>query len=145
MNSTVVFVYSCFENGYRKNAKSTPRQPRKILWLVLSSWFSETSASYRLKWEDDTKGHWCLRVLKESYERQETAGFEGLFKIHWFYPKVPFGISRVHLCALVPTAFLEIALCQTCMFYIYYADTWVCSIGVHIKEGRLLLHMTLLL
>ena len=48
-------------------------------------------------------------------------------------------ISRVHLCALVPTAFLEIALCQTCMFYIYDADTWVCPIGfgVHIKENRL--------
>ena len=78
-------------------------------------------------------------MLKESYERQETAGFEGLFKIHWFYPKVPFGISRVHLCALVPTAFLEIALCQTCMFYIYDADTWVCPLGfgVHIKESRL--------
>ena len=70
--------------------------------------------------------------MQESYERQEIAGLKFIGSISEYLLG-----SCVHICALVPTTFLEIALCQTCMFYIYDADTWLCPIGVRIKESRL--------
>ena len=52
---------------------------------------------FRLKWENDTKWHWRLRVLQESSERQEISGLKYFLKFIGSIPECLLGFSRAPL------------------------------------------------
>ena len=91
------YVYSYFEKGCRKKCT---RQPRKVLWVVLSSMF------FKEMWRNCTRGHGRLFAsAKES--KKKKVGSTATGTVYWSYPIVPFGIVA---CTFLPTTFLKIAV-----------------------------------
>ena len=131
---TLSCLHSCSSSRFNMDGDQIPRSNFDSFWRAVITVF-QVRKWYRwiFVWSFFPSS-W--RVLPESSERQEIAGLK-YFSNSLVLSQSTFWDSRMHLCALDPTTFLEIALCQICMFYIYDADTWVCPIGVHIKEGRL--------
>ena len=76
------------------------RQPRKVLWVVLSSMF------FKEMWRNCTRGHGRLFAsAKESKKKKVGSTTTGA--VYWSYPIVPFGIVA---CTFLPTTFLKIAV-----------------------------------
>ena len=80
-------ICSYFEKGCRKKCT---RQSRKVLWVVLNALF------FKGVWKNDTRGHVCLRVVKESNKsRFDSFNVRNSVLI---ISHIAFRDCRVHIC-----------------------------------------------
>ena len=73
-------AYSHFEKGCRIKCS---RQPRKVLWVALSSLF------FKEIWKNGRRIHGHMSAIAKG--KQKKTG-----KVYWTYPILPFGLSRAH-------------------------------------------------